>query len=201
MAEVSIVLLAAGGSKRMGQPKQLLQWGNKLLIEHQIQILQKTGCPLIVVLGAYHNNIVPLIEKSNITIIINDRWETGMGSSIAAGIRSVLLENPLPEGVLIALLDQPMVPAEHFNRMIAEFQPGKQHIIVSRSSTGWEGVPVLFDNFYFEELKALSSEPGAKKIIHEHREKVLGISCDEILDDIDTPETYRKLLGMFSMNS
>ena len=86
MANVPHLLLAAGGSRRMGQPKQLLRWGNQTLIEHQIDIRLQTGQPVAIVLGAYSDLILPVIEPLPVTIFINNEWANGMGNSIAFGI-------------------------------------------------------------------------------------------------------------------
>jgi molybdenum cofactor cytidylyltransferase len=72
MADIPLILLAAGGSTRMGRPKQLLPWGNQTLIEYQIQTLQKTGNPVNVVLGSNANLVIPVIEKYNVTFFINN---------------------------------------------------------------------------------------------------------------------------------
>ncbi len=85
MAKIPILLLAAGGSSRMGQPKQLLPWGNRTLIEHQILTLQKAGQPVNVVLGSNSDLVMPVIEKYPVNIFVNPNWESGMGSSISFG--------------------------------------------------------------------------------------------------------------------
>lgn len=193
MVNVPHLLLAAGGSRRMGQPKQLLRWGNQTLIEHQIDIRLQTGQPVAVVLGAHSDHIFPVIEKLPVTIFVNNRWANGMGNSIAFGIN--MCRNSFSmDGVLISLIDQPLVTRSHFEKMLGSFQPGGKQMIISQSASGWKGVPALFDRFYFDELQDLDGEDGARKIIRNHRENVKSIECDDQLDDIDTPEDYRQLL-------
>ncbi len=191
---VPILLLAAGGSSRMGYPKQLLPWGNQTLIEYQIQKLLKTGNPLIVVLGANSDLIVPVIKKTDAKIVINQHWETGMGSSVSAGIHQVTKYFPLAEGVLITLLDQPLITVEYLQKMLYLFQAGARQIIASQSDTGWQGVPALFDNVYFGELKRLTSSEGARKIIRLNSNSMKYIECSDLLEDMDTMENYRELL-------
>jgi molybdenum cofactor cytidylyltransferase len=197
MAEIPVLLLAAGSSSRMGRPKQLLPWGNQLLIEHQIQTLLYTGNPILVVLGANADLIVPVVEKFRVNIVMNKQWNNGIGSSISAGLNNLSCKAPVPRGVLIALLDQPFVTTVHFKKMLRTFQNGHRQIIVSGSASGWQGVPALFDAYYFKELSGLNGKVGAKNIIQQYRKYVTKIECNEILDDMDTQESYQRMLNRF----
>src|SRR5512133_2445569 len=98
MTEIPLLLLAAGSSARMGQPKQLLPWGNTTLIEHQIITLIETGYPVNVVLGCNSNRIIPVIAKYKINKIINESWEKGMGGSISCGISHIKKTFPKATG-------------------------------------------------------------------------------------------------------
>lgn len=201
MAKIPILLLAAGGSTRMGQPKQLLPWGEQTLIDHQIQTLFETGNPVNVVIGSNSNLIIPVIEKLSVTIFINTDWESGMGSSISFGIRQIIQKFPESDGVLITLLDQPLLTTSYFEKMLGAYQPSSQQILVSQSASGWTGVPALFDKCYFKELSGLKNEEGAKKIVNRHEENVIILEGGDILEDMDTPETYQQLLGKYINNS
>jgi len=197
MAKIPILLLAAGGSTRMGQPKQLMPWGEQTLIEHQIQTLLKTDHPVNVVLGSNSNLIIPVIEQFPVSIFINTDWESGMGSSISLGINQIIQLFPDANGVLITLLDQPLLTASYLKKMLDTFPPGSQQILVSRSASGWTGVPALFDECYFKELTELKNDEGAKKVVKLHEKRVILIDGGDILDDMDTPETYQQLLSKF----
>lgn len=194
MAKIPILLLAAGSSTRMGKPKQLLPWGNQTLIEHQIETLLKTDHPVHVVIGSNSDLIIPVIQKYPINIFINSDWESGMASSISLGISLIIQKIPDAKGVLITLLDQPLITTSYLEKMLDDFQPGLQQILVSHSASGWTGVPVLFDKFYFKELTELSHDEGAKKIVKRHEEYVIFLEGGELLEDMDTPETYQQLL-------
>jgi molybdenum cofactor cytidylyltransferase len=183
----------------MGQPKQLLPWGNKTLIEHQIQIRLQTGQDVIVVIGGHSEKVLPLVGKHPVTVLLNNEWDDGMGNSIAYGIKMLNKKFPMSDGVLISLLDQPLVTISHFEKMLSSFQSGYKQIIVSQSASGWSGVPVIFDKFYFEELKKLKGKEGARKIIHRHLSSVKYIECGNLLEDIDTPEAYLQLLNKFKL--
>jgi len=193
MANIPVILLAAGSSSRMGQPKQLLPWGEKTLIEHQIQTLLQTGEPVFVVLGAHTDRIFPLIEKYPVTIAVNDKWENGMGGSVSCGITKLEQTEADADGALITLVDQPLIPIHHFERMMKAFEKGFQLIVASTSTEGWHGVPALFDKCYFSELRNLQGEKGAKTLIRKYPNRIKAMECNEIINDIDTLESYQDL--------
>jgi molybdenum cofactor cytidylyltransferase len=201
MAEIPFLLLAAGSSTRMREPKQLLPWGNTTLIEHQIITLVKTGNPVNVVLGCKSDLIVPVIEKYKINIIINENWKGGMGTSISTGIGQLIQNFPEADGVLIALLDQPLITATYFQIMFASYTSGFRQILVSQSDSGWIGVPALFDKFYFKHLLKMENDEGAKKIINRFKEKITVIRCKDPLEDIDNPQVYKMLLSQYLSQS
>jgi len=197
MAEIPILLLAAGSSSRMGELKQLLPWGTQTLIEHQIQTLLKTSQPVNVVLGSNSDLIVPIIENYPVNIFINPDWEGGMGSSISSGVVQLTTKFPDAEGVLISLLDQPLITTAYIEKILDSFQPGSKQILISHSASGWTGVPVLFDACYFKDLTELKNDEGAKKIIKRNEEHVILLEGGEILEDMDTPERYRQLRNKY----
>lgn len=197
MAKIPILLLAAGSSSRMGEPKQLLPWGNQSLIEHQIQMLHQTGNPVHVVLGANSNLVIPVIEKYPVSIFINPDWESGIGSSNSYGISQIIKKFPEANGVLITLLDQPLITTFYIEKMLNAYQPGSQQIVVSHSPSGWMGVPVLFDECYFKDLSELKNDEGAKKVIKRYEENVILLEGGEILEDMDTPESYQQLQNKY----
>ena len=195
MANIPIILLAAGASSRMGQPKQLLPWGEQTLIEHQIHTLLKTGNPVNVVLGSNSKLVIPVIEKYPVNIYINTDWKSGMGNSISFGICQIIQKFQDADGVLIMLLDQPLITTSYIENMLGAYQHGSQQILVSRSASGWKGVPVLFDKCYFKDLTELSNDEGAKKIIKRYEENVTLFDGGELLEDMDTSQSYQQLLS------
>ena len=109
MNNIPIILLAAGSSKRMGQPKQLLKWNNTTLIENRIETLLKVSNNIYVVLGCHEQLIKPIVEKYDVNIVSNQKWTEGMGSSISAGIGKLLIDAPYSKGILITTVDQPFI--------------------------------------------------------------------------------------------
>ncbi len=201
MTNIHALLIAAGESKRMGAPKQLLPWGNKTLMEHQIEVLQKARLKVSVVLGANAESIQKTIEHLDVEVFNNNDWNMGMGTSIACGAKEINLSKESLDGILIALVDQPLISSEHFQTMIQKFEPGNNQIIVSQSDSGITGPPVLFDIRYLDGLMELQGEAGAKPIIKNHQEKVILIPCQSSLEDIDTPEAYQRLLKLANLQS
>lgn len=197
MADIPCLLLAAGASSRMGRAKQLLPWGEGTLIEHQVQILLKTGNPVAVVLGHKADQIQPILDKFRVKICTNKQWKNGMGSSIAHGIKYLDKEFPDADGVLITQIDQPLLSTSHFEKILCSYSPGSRQIIVSRSPSGWQGVPVLFDRIYFDELKNLSGDEGARKIVQSHAQILQILDAGDILEDMDSPGAYQKLLSKY----
>ncbi len=201
MASIPILLLAAGSSTRMGQPKQLLPWGDKTIIEHQIQTLKDTGNPVVIVLGCNSEKIIPIIKNASVSFLVNENWEKGMGSSIAVGIKFLKKVLPNANGVIISLIDQPLVTTSHIKNLIKNFQSDKKQIVSSVSDQGWAGVPALFDKFYFDELANLNGKEGAKKIIKKHASKVRQINGGKLLEDMDTFAKYQQMLNGNSGNT
>ena len=201
MINIPHVLLAAGTSKRMGQPKQLLRWANKSLIQFQVETILPSTEKLYVILGAYAALIQPLLKNYEVELIQFYQWEKGMGNSLAYGIQQILNSNPTIEGILISLIDQPLVTSSHYLNMRATFEKGNNQIIASESDSGWSGVTVLFDAYYFDELQKLSGEEGAKLILKKNKANSISINAGNTLIDMDTPEVYRKLFKEFSPQS
>lgn len=195
MVEIPIILLAGGASVRMQQPKQLLPWGGKTLIEHQVQVLLKTGQTVFVVVGAYSEQVLPVVGNYPVTAVFNSAWERGMSSSIACGLHAALSRQAESDAVLIALVDQPLVPFSHYQELISTFDAGCRQIIASASPQGWLGVPALFDKHYFAELLELQGEKGAKPLFEKYAENVKALPCQEIDKDLDTLEAYQQLVA------
>ncbi len=196
-----MLLLAAGASRRMGQAKQLLSWGTHTLIEHQLETLLKTGQPVVVVLGHLSDRMETHLERYPVLALTNRDWKKGMGTSIAFGIQELDKKFPKAAGALITQLDQPLLTEEHFHKMLSMYHPGLKEIIVSRTEAGWEGVPVLFDRYYFKALQDLRGEEGARKIFRQHPRFVRSMESGDLLEDMDTPEAYQDLLAKYKRRS
>ena len=190
---IAIAILAAGASTRMGTPKQLLNWGNTSLIKHTINTSKKTTAnETVVVLGAHYETIASEIQNESVSIIFNEKWEQGLGKSIASAANFVLNSNKNINGLLIVLADQPFVTVSFLNEIIDRFKPNSKEIIATLYESGKYGVPVLFDKNYFEELSELSEDDGAKSIIKKYSNSVKTITPSFKNVDIDTKEDFER---------
>ncbi len=193
MNEVGSILLAAGASKRMGQPKALLPWGSKNIINHQIETALSVAQPMGVVLGAFAPEVEKTIAHLPVTTFFNVHWSEGMGASLAFATKAMCKNYPKMKGLLVLAVDQPLINASHLKNMINAFIPHKKQIIVSESEEGWHGIPVLFDAFYFDALQQLTGDEGAKSLTKLHKERILTVPAKDLLVDMDTPESYAAL--------
>ena len=190
-----LVLLAAGSSQRMGQPKQLMEYRGKALLRHAVDTARAARVDrVIVVLGANADPIVAalsgVVMEDGVEIVHNARWEDGMGTSIHAGVRRA--SDLQMDTAILALGDQPLVTAEIYNRLIAEHEASGKPIVTSEYA-GTVGVPVLFAEQYFPNLLALQVDQGCKGVILKHSAHALRIACPEAEVDIDTPFDFQKL--------
>ena len=116
---VAAIILAAGASRRLGEPKQLLRHQGRPLIGHAIDHARAAGCdPILVVTGAHADRIERVMAAEGVTIVRHDGWAQGQGSSLAAGVRHVVDASPAPDRILVLLTDQPGVAPEHLRALI-----------------------------------------------------------------------------------
>ncbi len=190
-----IVILAAGASTRMGQPKQQLKLGNRTLLQMSIDAAVNSEAEaVVIVLGAKAAEIEMQITASEqVTVCKNDDWPSGMASSIRSGLLELLDIHPDIGNALFMLCDQPFTETALLNRLI-EKQQEKKAGIVACTYQETTGAPVLFNRSYFNELLTLTGQEGAKKLLTEFSEEVVTVPFDKGGVDIDTPEDYQRLL-------
>jgi len=194
MIKAEILLLTAGKSSRMGQPKALLSIKGQPLISYQINRLKELGLPITVVLGAYADAISKVVTSKEVRLVLNKDFEKGMGSSIAFGTTSIQNTNPEIDAILVCAIDQPLIPLDHFENLISTASKTSFSIIQSLSEAGWIGIPALFKSNHFEELSKLTGDEGAKSIIQNNLSMVKAVKAPaDSLIDIDTYEQYRSL--------
>jgi molybdenum cofactor cytidylyltransferase len=192
MESTGIIVLAGGSSDRLGQPKQLLQYEGKTLIERIVETVKQLVEKPVVVLGAYDDLIRARIEQAGVHIVFNREWASGIASSIRTGLQAALDLSPSPDAVVFIVCDQPYISPELVIEMISlHAESGKPIVACSYGNT--LGTPVLFDKQYFGELLLLKDKEGAKKIIQGHPESVASISFPMGETDIDTLQDYKAL--------
>ena len=160
---VALLLLAAGASMRMGRPKQLLAYHGRTLLRHAAETAVGTGCaPIVLVTGALHEALVAEVADLPIQVVHNPDWETGMASSIRAGLAAVAAAKPA--AVLIMLSDQPLVTPELLRQLVAQ-QLQTQAPIVAAAYGDTLGVPAVFGQALLPELLMLHGQAGANRLI------------------------------------
>jgi molybdenum cofactor cytidylyltransferase len=191
----AILILAAGSSSRMGQPKQLLPWQGKTLVEHSVDEALTVSSNVFVVLGAHLDRVQPLIQDRKVTLVENTNWEQGMGTSIARGIRE-LEKNELIESVLIMLVDQPFLNRNHLNCLFHEYENSKNSMVCTQYDKKL-GVPAVFHRSLFQKLKQLNNDFGARHLIAKRSGSVASVVPKQKVTDIDTQEKYNALYNQY----
>lgn len=191
----ALILLAAGASTRMGRPKQLLpMYGNRPLLRHVVEsALAEPVSPVVVVLGANSAQIAPCLEGLPVRIVVNTGWAEGMGSSLRRGMEELAKITPATKSVVVALADQPDIPAGHITKLI-EAQHATNRPVVASECKGVRGPPVLFTAKYFPSLLALRGDAGARSLLQAHPDEVAVVSLP-FAQDLDTPADYSDYLG------
>lgn len=188
MNQTVIIILAAGSSSRLGQPKQLLPFRNKLLIQciADAAIKAKPGL-VVVVTGANTEEVSAALADKDITLVYNQNWREGMASGIVAGVLKVMdLRNGVAN-IILSVCDQPFVNEGLFNELIEKKKETGKGVIAC-SYAGTMGTPALFDRKYFNELQNLKGTEGAKVLLKKLKHDLASVSFPEGNIDIDTEE-------------
>ena len=186
---VAVLLLAAGASTRFGSSKQLAKVGGKTLLQHSIDTANEAiPGEVYVVLGANAERIAA--EVSAAKLIVNHRWQEGIGQSLAVGVEHLQHQY---QAVLVLLADQARVQARHLKAMLKAFDDER---IVCAYYRGARGVPAIFPNRYFDSLVQLSGDQGAKGILQKAEDSLVEMDLPEAAFDIDTVEDLSVLKGL-----
>lgn len=217
MQNIGAVILAAGESSRLGQPKQLLELRRKSLLRRAVDAANEAGCSTVTVvipgdtadaapqiphLGSlpdgqeaerrYLKNLIVRELKDSAIIVENENWRAGIGTSVRLGVHSLINNASSLEAILLLVCDQPFVDAPTIQQLLALREKTNKPIVASAYSDTL-GVPALFDRSCFSELLALSDESGAKSIIMCSRERVAEFPFPAGALDIDTASDYEKI--------
>jgi molybdenum cofactor cytidylyltransferase len=197
-SRVGAVVLAAGSSSRMGEPKQLLQLADGTLLERALENLQAaTVDEIVLVLGFSAETIrhrIANLPIRNLRILVNPDYSEGIASSLRVGL-AVMDENVENiDATFVVLSDQPFIRAETFNKIIDQYRRSEAHIVVPMFR-GIRGNPVLLDRSVFHEVMALQGDMGCRAIFNNHLSWIVKADVDDIgvLLDIDSKEDYERL--------
>lgn len=193
MAHVAAVILAAGSSSRLGQPKQLITKDGEPLLRRSIRLAHEAGVsPIFVVLGAHREIIQARTDFTGAQIVVNEEWEEGIASSIRTGVAAVEDHGPECCGVLLMTCDQPELSAEHLRLMANLFQQADDAGVASVYG-GTRGIPAIFPRQAFADLMNLRGDRGARGLLLEAPWKVVEIRLEGGEIDLDRPEDLARL--------
>lgn len=187
-AKIAGLLMAAGGSRRLDSPKQLLKWGNDYLINHIISIASSSNIDqLYVVLGSRQEEIQNIIADNNAVIVRNPDWKSGLSSSIKKGITAVPDDI---QGAFILLVDQPFLSPDLLDQMIDRFSQTEAQVIAPRVHQQ-QCNPVLFKREVFSELLKVNGDKGAKSMLSQFSIEWVDWPDANLMLDIDSADDYK----------
>ena len=202
MSDTGIIVLAAGGSRRMSKPKLAIELGDgKPILVRSIEIVSlfKKASPVLI-LGAYAKIYLPIAERMKIRVITNPHWRQGMSSSLIAGLKFLLKEYGVSMNrVLIILADQPFISSDLLKKII-QLSIDKGHGIVACDYGGIKGPPVCFSSKYFDELLELEGDVGAKNLIEMYPDDILLVDFPGGKFDLNTPEDLKRVFQYKASN-
>ena len=179
----------------MGQPKQLLAYRGRTLLQHSIDQAVGAGfAPIVVVVGASSDLLRQSIAGPTVVTVQNETWETGMGSSVTAGMQALLKNGEVLSAVALLVADQPLVEAKHLAAMRQLLFAGDASIVAAQYGDTL-GVPALFKPELFHALSSLPPEAGARMLLRNSDANVIRFPLAEAAVDIDTPEDFERLIS------
>lgn len=188
--EVGVIVLAAGGSCRLGTPKQLLPFRGTTLLRHAVEAAVASHADhCTVVLGHEAGLCTQQISNMPVQIQANPAWRQGMASSIRAGLEAALRRHPGMDAVILTACDQPHVTAEVLNGLM-EAHLGTSSGIVASSYAGTRGIPALFAACWFPQLARLQGDRGAKGLFEAAGQDLSVVPFPGGAVDVDTPLDY-----------
>ena len=183
--QIAAIILAAGGSRRLGQPKQLVRVGDETLLERTIRVVREAGVDDVsVVLGAQSEVIQARVDLSEVRVIVNSEWESGIASSIRAGVGAVGAE---AMAVMLLVCDQPKLMSEHVGALLDAYANARDRGIAASLYAGVAGIPAIFPASEFERLLALRGDSGARALLRDPECPLVTVPFDGGDVDVDTP--------------
>ena len=195
LPRAGVVILAAGGSTKLGRPKQLVQFKGKSLLRRSVESAMKCELQCVIaVLGSRSDEISGELEGLSVETVRNEDWNSGISTSIKTGLSKLLELHPGINAVIIMLSDQPFVDETTVRGLFKMYCESGMPIVASEYN-GVLGVPALFDRAMFDKLMALEGDEGARVIIRKYSsDKVASVPAPEAEFDVDTPDDQERLL-------
>jgi molybdenum cofactor cytidylyltransferase len=189
-----VLVLAAGASRRLGQPKQLVKLAGRpalhMVVSNAVAV---AGHAVTVVVGAHAREMTHLLAHSPASVIVNRHWEEGMGSSLRFGIASL---PPGCQAALVLLGDQVAVTADDLKRLVSAWK-GEESMIAASVYDQRVGVPAIFPRLNFSELAELRGDQGARMVLERNNYRLVRVPMANAAVDLDTPEDLARLTERF----
>jgi molybdenum cofactor cytidylyltransferase len=195
---VSAIVLAAGESRRMGRPKQLLRLGDRTLLDLALDNVRKSSVgEIVLVLGASSAEIQQQVSTQGVKIVMNSAYQEGMASSLRAGIAAL---DASSQAALIVLADQPCLRPATLNRLMEHHRNARSQIVIP-TYRGFRGNPVLLDRSVFPEVMNIRGDIGCRAIFGSHAENISKLDVDDpgILLDVDTSSDLKGFVASGEM--
>ena len=195
MTPTYALILAAGASRRLGRPKQLVEWKGRPLLEWVVESTRAWPVDgVVVVLGAAEEEILDAVDFGDALVVVNPEWEEGIASSLRVGLDALARETQA-ERALIVLADQPFIPAEVAPGLMSGMDESGKPAVVPKYRYQ-RANPVLIDRFLWPRLMSLEGDSGASRLLQAHPEWVHEVRFDHPAPrDIDTPLDLSEVLG------
>jgi molybdenum cofactor cytidylyltransferase len=189
----AILILAAGASQRMGRPKQLLEVAGQPMIQIAVGAALATAAhPVIVVLGANHEETARALSPSKVHCTVNPNWREGMGASLRHGMQTLTQLAPDCAAVIVMLADQPGLGPAHLAQLVDRHRASRRPVVAT-DIQGLVQPPALFARQWFPRLAASSGDRGARALLQDAAAEIETVRLDALVD-IDTPEDYRRFV-------
>lgn len=189
MHSLPAIVLAAGASRRLGQPKQLLTFQGETLLARTIRLAREArSTPVYVVIGAHSEQVSKALENTEGVPVVNQHWTEGIASSIHAGLLALNQDQPDSPGVLILACDQPRLTVAHLRNLIHAFSEQADPSIAASEYSGALGVPAAFPRRIFPDLFALQGDKGARTLLLRPPCPLIQVGFIGGEIDIDRPE-------------
>jgi molybdenum cofactor cytidylyltransferase len=194
-ADCAAVVLAAGSSSRLRQPKQLIQINGESLLRRTVRLAGEAGCdPVAVVVGFEAERLRSELDGLGAIAAVNGDWRSGMGSSLRRGVAALMELDPRPRNVLLLVCDQVALRVEFLRELLRVHNSGADPTgdsgarITAARYSGRIGVPAVFSSRFFPEMMTVQSDQGARGILEAHAGQVATVDFPGGELDLDTPE-------------
>ncbi len=197
--DLAAIILSAGFSSRMAAFKPLLSMGNSTVIETVINIFLQVGINNItVVLGHRADDLKPVVDRSHVRWIFNERYDEGMYSSVVSGVSGLYSARAEVKGVFLLPVDMPLISCLTIKKITMAYSISGSHIFYP-TYLKQRGHPPLIPSDLFSEILAWNGPGGLRSFLERYEARASGVEVQDkgILMDIDTPEDYSEICRVY----